>query len=101
MTVLVTAVLALLGIGNVAQLATVFTDAQWGDIQSFLNFLVLLFLTYQGQKVNPQKTVEKLAEDGASQSAIAETLVDAMEARRKSTGMDKAAHHHRRSSDLK
>lgn len=32
-------------------LATVFTDAQWADIQSFLNFVVLTYVAYHQQKI--------------------------------------------------
>lgn len=33
-----------------AVVAALFTDAQWADVQSFLNFCVILFLTYQANR---------------------------------------------------
>lgn len=74
-------------------MAALFTDAQWGDVQSFLNFVVLLALTYYGRKAKkeiPQAAAEATqaqlinghySEDNDAPDFF-ETLLDAMEERR-------------------
>lgn len=83
----------LIGLG-VANIATLFTDAQWGDVQSFLNFCVLIMLTYitqKGRKEIPAETAVATAQtlvngtpgpEPAPRDVLAESIVDAIEAHR-------------------
>lgn len=85
-------VLVVLGVGVAAHtVATLFTDAQWGDVQSFLNFVVLCTLTYYGRRARKEipeaaaeQTQEKLLNDHdtVGKSQFFEALMDAMESRR-------------------
>lgn len=83
------ALLLLLGASTTGAL---FTDAQWGDVQSFLNFIVLVVLVYR-QERTPAKTGEKTVntfkdeldhdQDSDLRGLLVETLLDAMEKRRR------------------
>jgi hypothetical protein len=77
-------------------LGALFTDTQWSDIQSFLNFVVLLIL-YARQTRQPERagraTVDTLTTElnghvtgeqpTELRGLLMETILDAMEARRK------------------
>jgi hypothetical protein len=85
MTAIAIALLAVTGAGD---LAALFTDTQWHDIQSTLNFFVLVYLTYQGHRINPRKsadrTMQELEEHSPDLSmTLAEHLVDELERRRR------------------
>jgi hypothetical protein len=82
------AVIALLAAVAAGNLAALFTDAQWHDVVNSLNFLVLVYLTYQGHRINPQKsankTMQELEEHTPDLSmTLAEHLVDELERRRR------------------
>jgi hypothetical protein len=88
MTPLVAALIAFGG----SSFATLFTDTQWADVQSFLNFLVLLLLVARNERAIPRKTairtreeIEDSVTDNGGPSGLrdelAELVVDTIERR--------------------
>lgn len=80
---------ALLGALGATEIASLFTDSQWGDIQSFLNFIVLVFIAYRNERKLPPATAEETTThirdeinnpDGLREE-LQEILIDAMEKR--------------------
>lgn len=67
-------------------LAALFTEAQWGDLQSIANFLVLVYIAYRNERRLPQATADRSAEairdeiasDGGLRDDLAELVVEAM-----------------------
>lgn len=82
------------GIGALtAMVGAIFTDSQWADVQSALNFIVLAYVAHQQRAIKKsaptdaaEQTVDRLVHEEDVKVAMAEVLADAMARRRRKVG---------------
>lgn len=85
----------------VTMVGALFTDSQWADIQSALNFIVLIYLAHQQRATRrdvpeaaaaaaidaAEQTTDKLTHDEDVKVALAEVLSEALARRRRKVGL--------------